>query len=162
MDEQKLIRKNIVITGVQDEMIKKIIEKKGWKTKSFSRVLDLAVDELYNSIFKDYVVNRATTSAKTPEQRVAEQEERGEIKRKNEEEKLLKIAEALEGRVSIGAGGGKVVVYYTYDRKNRYQQQLPLSMMTEELIGKQYFPSKEDVVARQEKGEVNYDPKTWE
>lgn len=154
------VRKTFLVDEGLVEVIKKL--KKDNHYNSETAVIIEAVMSLNRKLNPGYVVSRAETRAKTPEQKLDEEDERKRIKKQREEDAQMVIVNALEGRVSIGAGGGKVVKYYTYDRKNRYQQQLPIDMMSEDLIASQYFPTKEDVLARQAKGEVNYDPKTWE
>lgn len=161
MSEEKKETKFKIITvrlnSQHINFVEKIGEKLGMNT---SEIVKQAIREMHANEFKDYVVGRVAGSSRTPEDRASRQLATKEAKRKIEEDGYLAIAEQLDGRVETGAGGGKVVKWFMYDKKNRYEQQLPLDMMSEDLVTAQYFPSKEDVLERQAKGEVNYNPKS--
>ena len=65
-----------------------------------------------------------------------------ERRREREVERCKKIAERLEGEL-VQAGDGFNVVYYTHSKHGSYRQVVPLLGLTEELVGKQWFPSRE-------------------
>lgn len=72
----------------------------------------------------------------------------------SDKEKLAIVVE-LGGEV-VESKEGKVCKYYTYNWKDRYEQQIPLDMVTRTLIEQQYTPSKEIVLQYQNDGLVNY------
>lgn len=158
MDEEKTIRKSIIITKKLSEMVDEIRKEKGYK--SFVSVIELAIGELYSQVFKDYVMARNKQSAKTPEEKAEASLKIQEIKKQKEEDILLAIAAKLDGRVS-GPMGDRRVKYFTYDKSNRYEQEVPLEMMSEELIDAQYYPDQPTILRRQKEGKVNYDPKSY-
>lgn len=160
MPKEEHIKKTLRITKKLDEMVEEIRLEKGYK--SFTSVIEFAIGELHAKVFKDYIMARKFTAAKTPEEKAELALRTKEIKAEREEAKLLDIAFRLGGKVTPDSGGGKRVQYYTYDKSNRYLQDVPLEMMDEEMVENQYFPSKEDVLQRQAKGKVNYDPKSFE
>lgn len=157
--KEKVIRKYLAITKKLDDMVEEIRAEKGYK--SFTAVIESAIIDFHGSVFKDYVMARKMQAAKTPEEKADTQLRVQEIKKQREEDVLMDIAKQLEGRVS-GPAGDKRVKYFTYDKSNRYEQDVPLEMLTSELIEGQYFPDKETVLQRQVEGKVNYDPKSKE
>jgi predicted DNA-binding protein len=152
-EEVKII--SVRLNSQHINFVEKISEKLGMTT---SEIVKQAIRDMHANEFKDYIVTRGESRTRTPEDRAKMQMDVAEAKRKAKEDANLEIAKALDGRIELGAGGGKVVKYFTYDKKNRYEQQLPLDMMSDDLIAAQYFPSKENVLERQAKGEVNYNP----
>lgn len=157
-EKNKLVRKNIVLTERVDEMVEKIKQEKG--LKSFVSVIELAIDVLYSKTFKDYVMQRSISGKKTPEERAEEQLRIVEIKKQKVKDVQLDILTRLGGRLNTQSGSD-IAEYMVYDRKNRFLQEVPLTMLNEDMVKDQYFPSREDVEARQKKGEVNYDVNSW-
>lgn len=78
-----------------------------------------------------------------------------DIRKKAKKEMLhdnqVAICDALGGTVV-----GSKCRYYTYDHKLRYEQETPLSMLTEEIVVKQYQPSREKVEQLQRDGKTHY------
>jgi len=140
------------------EFIRKIGDKLDMNT---SNVIKQAIREYHASEFKDYVVAKGLTSAKTPEEKAEEKVRMAEHKKKLEEDGYLAILNKLGGRV-LTKPDGKYAQYYTYHKNTRYLQEMPLEMMSEDLCEAQYSPTKEDVLGRQERGEVAYKLNTWD
>jgi Arc/MetJ-type ribon-helix-helix transcriptional regulator len=134
-------------------MVERFIKEKGYDTTS--EVVKQAVRYLYAKEFPAYIEARKEIP-KTLEDRVDYEDRKKALKEKKEEDRMVAICDALGGKVSTNEGGNKVCIYYTYDKKNRYEQELPLSFLTDDLITSQYSPSKEDVERRQNEGKVNY------
>ena len=67
----------------------------------------------------------------------------------------LVCVKKLGGKVVDGANG-KVCQYFTYDYAERYEQEVPMSMVNDDLIQGQYEPSRAEVEELQAKGKVNY------
>ena len=130
------------------EMINQIMESKGYP--SLTSVVQQAVVEMYENTFKDYVMAKKSRAEQPDEGKTA-----SEIKKSNQTDKLMAIAKQLDGEVTE-KGGVLMVKYFTYNRKNRYEQETPLETMSEVMVEKQYFPSKEEVEKYQSEGNVNY------
>jgi hypothetical protein len=148
------IRKTYLLDEGLIEIMQKIKQDNHYNSET--AVVIEAVMSLHRKLNPSYVASRSAGSGRTPEERAKMQMDIAEHKKKTAEDKLLAIAEKLGGEILVDGNGDKYVKYYTYDKKNRYEQQLTLEMMNEELVASQYFPSKEDVLERQKKGEVNY------
>lgn len=135
----------IGFTDRHREMITEIMTAKGYP--SIASVVQQAVIEMHSTVFKDYVMAK--------KKRDEQQPEAPGVKKSQQTDKLMAIAKKLDGKV-FEKGGAMVVTYYTYDRKNRYKQEVPLETMSEIMVEKQYFPSKKDVEKLQKEGKVNY------
>lgn len=85
----------------------------------------------------------------TPEQAVLRQEREREARKMVKQGVVIaekqKICEALGGKVTAGESGDPVCVWFNYDRVGKYEQQLPLPMLSEELLAAQYVPNEEVV-----------------
>lgn len=147
-------RKTYLIDEGLIEKIKKIKEENNYNSET--AVIIEAVGSLYRKLFPGYVEQRKLSAVKSPEERADALIKINDIRKQREEEILLDIAERLGAEIVRNDGGGKVVKYYTYDKSNRYLQEVPLTMMTPELIDSQYYPSREEVERRQAEGKVNY------
>lgn len=147
------IRKTYLMNEGMVSKIKAIQEEKNFTSETM--VVVVALNLLYDKTFKDYVVGRGGRTL-SDDEKADSQIKVADLKKQKEEARLLEIAKALNGEVIFNDGGGKVVRYFTYDKSNRYEQELPLTMMSEELISSQYFPSREEVEKRQKAGKVNY------
>jgi len=159
MENEKLVRKNLAVRPALDEKVIKIMDDRGMKT--WVSVVELAINELYRKLYPSYVETRTFSSAKTPEQKAEEKVRMAEHKKKIEEDGYLAILNKLGGRV-LTKPDGKYAQYYTYHKNTRYLQEMPLEMMSEDLCEAQYSPTKEDVLGRQERGEVTYKLNTWD
>lgn len=146
-------RVSIIFNKEIQGMIERFVNEKGYDTTS--EVVKQAVRYLYAKEFPAYV-DAKREIPKTMEDKVDYEDKKKAFKEKKEEERLVKICSALGGEMKVNEGGNKVCIYFTYDRKNRYEQELPLSFLTDDLLASQYSPSKEDVERRQQEGKVNY------
>lgn len=130
------------------EMIVEIMTAKGYP--SLASVVQQAVVEMHSSIFKDYIMAKRSR---------AEQPDTGmgavAIKKSQQTDNLTNIAKKLGGKITE-KGGVMMVKYFTYNRKNRYEQETPLDTMSDIMVEKQYFPSKDEVLKYQKEGKVNY------
>lgn len=129
------------------EMIDEIMASKGYP--SVASVVQQAIVEMHKNTFKDYVMAKKERAAQ------GEGKVPGEIKKSQQTDKLMAIAKALGGEVE-SKGGVMMVKYFTYNRKNRYAQEVPLESMEQMMLEKQYFPSKDEVEKLQTEGKVNY------
>lgn len=124
------------------EMLEEIMISKGYPT--MTAVVQQAIIEMHGSIFKDYIVAKTTA----PKPKVVEREART-----NKEEDIIKKLKGLK----INKGGTDYCLYFTYERKNRYVQEVPVDALSSDMVSKQYFPSKTKVEELQKEGKVNYD-----
>lgn len=127
------------------EMITEIMTAKGYP--SLASVVQQAVIEMHSSVFKDYVMAKKSR-AEQPDEALG-------TKKSQQTDKLTNIANKLGGKI-LEKGGVMMVKYYTYNRKNRYEQETPLDTMSDIMVEKQYFPSKAEVLKYQKEGKVNY------
>lgn len=131
MKEQTIIFRS---SPVLSEMIEKIKGKRGMKKNS--EVIRTAIFELYSQYYKDYGKDSIATKPKKT------QEEK-EMDRQHE------LCMLLSGTVEEREGK-KYCIYKTYEKVNPKtvninNQEIPFSLLTTEIIKKQYYPNKEDV-----------------
>lgn len=146
-----MIRRTISLSERADEMAREIMEAKGYAT--FGAVIHQAIIELHRSYFPAYVRPRADT---TPEGRVLQKMHEKKIKEQAAAEELIKVCDALEGTVVESKSGGKVCRYFTYNFAKRYEQEIPLNLLTPDLTKTQYQPSRQKVEELQKSGKANY------
>lgn len=99
-------------------------------------------------------------SSDSEEDKMIEQEKarikKEKVKEKVREDALREIAKKLNGTVIEKGPGNYVVEYYNYNMQNRSKASIPLSMMDEFLVDKQYYPDKDTVLRFQAEGKCNY------
>jgi hypothetical protein len=128
------------------EMIKEIMEEKGYPT--FSAVAHQALIQLHSSIFKEYVSSRKRgAEIKKP---------RAEVREEDEMAAQFALCEQLDGKVIQNETGNPVCVYFQYQSKNRFEQEVPVAMLEEIHTARQYQPSRAKVEKLQEEKKVNY------
>lgn len=146
MERPKSKQVPVGFTERHREMITEIMESKGYP--SLASVVQQAIVELHGNIFKDYVMAKRAR-IDHPESGKVEQ------KKSQQTDKLMTIAKKLNGEV-INKSGIMIVKYFTYSRRNRFLQETPLDTMSEVMVERQYFPSKDEVLKLQKEGKVNY------
>ncbi len=146
MAREKTKQIPIGFTPRHREMIEEIMAAKGYP--SIASVAQQAVIEMHGNVFKDYVMAKKGKTIPHDQAGV-------EVPKTNDTDRFHGIAKKLKGEV-IEKGGVLMCIYYTYNRKNRYKQEVPLDSLSQLQIEKQYFPSKEDVLKLQAEGKVNY------
>lgn len=134
------------------EMVEELREMKGYT--SDSAVFIAGVIELHTKVFPNYMRNVRPTSS--PEDTLDQAGAVKKVKLDRERKKLLGLVEQLGGKVEAIAGN-EVCVYYTYTGKKRYEQKVPLHMVSPDLIKTQYQPSKEAVLKLREAGKCDYE-----
>jgi hypothetical protein len=139
-------RLNIHINEKMEGMIEDIKSFKGYETKT-ETVLQ-SIREWHNDLFpmRAKKISVAVDPTDRREQRKLEREQ-------EEREEKIHILLSLGGVLSPDGNSG---TYYTYDKKERYEQSVPLKMLTEDLLNYQYSPDKDTVLALQAEGKVNY------
>lgn len=129
------------------EMIEEIKQEKGYAHKT--NVIAEAIIQMHAKVFPAYVQKRIEPL--TPEEKIKREEERQEIRKKQELDKKLDIANRLEGTVE-----GTVCKFYRYSDTERYEMEVPLARLSEDMVETQYSPSKEKVLELQKKKKTKY------
>ncbi len=138
----KTTRKHFNFTDIMLERIDDIRLKYGFPNLSVT--INYIIAENYKREFKDYVMVKKI-----------DDEEKNTVKKQDTHDKQSAVCLSLEGEI-IDKAGTAYCVYHTYNRKNRYKQEIPLADITEDLLNMQYFPSKEKVEELEKEGNVNY------
>ena len=145
MTREKSKQIPIGFTPRHREMIDEIMRSKGYP--SIASVVQQGIIDLHSSIFKDYVMAKKNKGIDAGDSAL--------IAKTNDTDRFKGLASKLDGEV-VEKNGSLYCLYYTYNRKNRYQQEVPLDTLNDTHVAKQYFPSKEDVMKLQKEGKVNY------
>lgn len=138
-----MIRKTLAFSERLIDMVQEIRELKGYPT--FSSVIHQAIIELHSKHFPAYA--RVPKEVRTPKEKA---QEKVAIKTAQEQiarEDLIKICNKLGGEI-IGMEGDArepVCRYFTYNFKNKYEQEVPIDQLSADLIKNQYHPSKQRV-----------------
>ena len=136
------------LTERHKEMIAEIMKAKGYPTRA--SVIQQAIIDLHGNVFKDYVMAKKARTLGTEEGRT-----KSEIKKSVQTDKLENVCQVLGGEI-IDRKGVAYCDYYTFERKNRYKQEVPLADIDESFVEKQYFPSKAAVKKLQKEKKVSY------
>lgn len=147
MARNKTTQVPIGFTPRHREMIEEIMLKLGYP--SMASVVQQAVVAFHKDTFKDYVM------AKRARGEQGEGLVAGEVKKSQQTDTFYAIAKKLKGEV-VEKGGVLMCIYYTYDRRNRYKQEVPLESLSQMQVDKQFFPSKKEIEELQKAGKVNY------
>lgn len=145
------MKKVISFTDRLTEMVEEIQEAKGYTT--FTSVVHQAIIDLHTRTFPAYL--KSPKAAESPEDRVRRKAEEKKAKEEGVREEKLEIAKALKGKV-VSEAGNEFCVYYTYTGKKRYEQKIPLMLLTTDVLKNQYHPSKEKVEQYQKEGKTDY------
>ena len=144
-------KKLINLNGRSLEMAEDLMRIKGFM--GLGEVVRYTISEAHAKTFPAY-----TTGQKlTPEQKLEQKQAMKKAKEAQVEQEYLEIAELLGGKVETNPEtGNKTCVYYTYSLSKRYQQRVPLAMLSKDMLKNQYQPSKEKVLQLQKDKKVNY------
>lgn len=145
----KKIRKSVTITPRIDEMIKHLEEDQGFLSEA--EVVRTAVIKLHRDTYSKKGDDDGGSSVKVVQQKSGRPKKTKEEKQKEEKEKKKKICDELGGEVKNGN-----CHYYTYSLRDRFKQQVPLTILKESHLKNQYDPSKEKVEELQKEEKVNY------
>lgn len=123
-----------------EEMIENLMREKGYSSKA--EVVRSAVIRLHESTFPPY-----TQKGKSKKQQQ-------KIEEVSEGETICKL---LEGAIIADKNTGeKSCRYYVYDRKDRFEREIPLKALKRDLVPSQYSPSREKVEQLQADNKTNY------
>ncbi len=141
--------KNITLTDDMQEKLKRLKSELGYPTEAM--VIYVALADFYRTTFPPYT----QISKKTPAEKIKQKEEEKKMQDELEEARQLDIARKLGGKITDG-DILKVVRYYTYAGRKRYPQEVPLHLLTDELIESQYSPDRAMVERLQKEGKTDY------
>ena len=150
-------KRNIKAFAFSDEFMQ-VLEraKQSSRHTSYTAVIIQAVmdlDRKLNPLYRGAMMTRNLSA----EEKAEKQVQIAEAREKTLHDKKMTLVAMLGGEVEVyEEGEEKRVQYYKYDRNYRDLQDIPLDMLTEELVAEQYVPSKEDVLKRQKEGKVKY------
>ena len=134
---QKKIKKLLIFPATIDSMVREIIEKKGYA--SYTAVIHQAVIAMHGKLMPAYT-NKAKTRESLEAQRLAGK---------------MKFVDRLAGKV-VEQNGEKVCKFFNYRGKDRFPQVLAVSLLTQDIVDKQYYPTREKVERLQKEKKVNY------
>lgn len=135
-----------------EEMIAKLRDEFGYP--SFSSVVHQAVVDMYKKNFPSYMMDKRVEEK--PEDRMKRRADEKKAKEDIAKAELTKIAAELGGAITTESGKD-FCVYFTYTNKKRFEQKVPLTLLSTDLVKTQYFPSKEAVLKLQKEKKVDYD-----
>lgn len=145
---EKKKRLVMIRTGRFDEMVDEIKKKRGYQYTP--QVVSEAVALLHAKMFPAYTM--PTAKIKDPEEAEIARKELHEHEQKVQEENYIGICQELGGKID-----GTHCIYYKYGGKFRYEQKVPLKMLTPDLVRAQYSPSKEKVEALHKEGKTKWE-----
>lgn len=147
--EKNVKRYSFTAGDRMQEMIEELMEYRGYRT--LTALVTQGLVEMYREMGRDsFYVNKAKGAPTRKKDEPVAGLSKGE-------KKQLKICEELGGTVGVDGSGVKVCTFYTYTHKSRYEQNVPLDQLDEELVKNQYFPSRERVEEYQKKKQTDYD-----
>lgn len=143
-------------TDKQKQMIIDLMEEKGFR--SAVSTIEFCIAESHKREFPAYV--RAKMNPEDPVEaervKIEKREAADKARQEAEEAKAMVFANKLDAEV-YEDGDKKMVRYYTYDNKNRYEQVVPLIYLSQDDVDQQYTPSKKKVLQYQKEGKVKYE-----
>lgn len=150
-----MIKKVISFTDKMNQMVEEIKAERGYM--SFSSVIHQAIVDMHKGIF--YVPAYAQPRKDSnPKNRVERKQAEKEAKQEMMREEKTETCRHLGGEIIEKVGGAKVCKYFTYYHTKKYQQEVSIDMLTEDLIKTQYEPSKERVEQLITEGKVQEAP----
>lgn len=145
-----MIKKLITFTQRMIEMVEEIRVAKGYV--SFSAVVHAAVVEMHTKTFPNYMrPMKEDDPAARVRRKAMEKEAREDMVR----EEHLEVARQL-GATIVTEGGKEFAVYYNYVQSKRYEQKVPIQLLSTDLLKAQYQPSREKVEQLQRDKKVDY------
>lgn len=138
----------VSLTDRHDEMLAELIAEKGYVNAQ--DVLRSGLVAMHTKMFPIYA--KGTKSPETPEDKLKRKDAEKVAKENHAKKEYLEILEELGGTLEVDKKSGKeVAVYYTYNYDKKYEQRVPILMLSRDLIATQYAPSRK-VVEKMLKG----------
>lgn len=115
-----------------------------------SEVVRVAIMNLYNQAFRSDS-NQSGGPIQIERKKPGRPSKTDDEKREEKKKEKQSICEQLGGEVK-----GDTCHYYTYSLRDRFEQEVPVSVLNDSHLNNQYDPSKEEIKALQKAGKVNY------
>ena len=144
-------KKLITFTDRLVEMVQELENHKGFP--SFSAVVHSAIIEMHSKTFPGYV--RPLAKDENPADRLKRKQRDNEVKKEMVRADALAVVEHLAGSVVVESGK-EFCVYFTYAGRKRFEQKIPIEMLSTDLVKTQHQPSKDKVLQLQKEGKVDY------
>jgi hypothetical protein len=144
-------KKLITFTDRLVDMVQELENHKGFP--SFSAVVHSAIIEMHSKTFPGYI--RPLAKDENPADRLKRKQRDNDVKKEMVRADMLAIVEQLGGKVAVEAGK-EFCVYFTYAGKKRFEQKVPIEMLSSDLVKTQYQPTREKVEQLQKEGKVDY------
>ena len=132
-----------------EEMVQELKDEKGYA--STTAVVHAGLIELHTKAFPNYMRKPPSTGV----ERVRVQQDTKKAKEDAAEGVFRELSDALGGKIVV-EGGKSFCVYFTYTGKKRFEQKVPLELLSTDLVKTQYQPSKEKVLKLQAEGKTDY------
>lgn len=164
-------RYSVSLTPKNIEQIKAIQDELGFA--SISETVRGCIHAMYSRTFPNYTRTNVAprtidvSEPKSNEELLKEKKQKkkdvekivAEQQKANELATCIRICEQdLNGEVTVDENDRPVTcVYFQYDRRNRYVQEIDVLSVSKELVESQYLPNRERVEQLQKDGNVDYD-----
>jgi hypothetical protein len=135
----------IALTPRVEEMLNHLMEVKGYMSKS--AIIYQGIMTIYDKQFPSYVLSPKLS----PEETLKKKNEIEDLKEQQVLAKQEAICDLLEGTIKNGE-----CEYYTYSKKQRFQQSEAIENLSQDMVELQYSPSKEVVLKLQKDGKCDY------
>lgn len=152
MTESTNIRKVFNVSPRMEEMLQEIRESKGFMTDTAT--LHYCIATAHSKAFPNYVVPQG--KKETPMEKLQRQALVKEAKEEMVLNEYRDILKQLGGHEETNESGKNVAVYYTYAHKKRYEQRVPLYMLSTDLLKNQYSPDRATVEKLQREKKTDY------
>ena len=143
-------RKIISLPPRLEEMVNELKNEKGYPTDA--SVFHAGVIELHSRAFPNYMRKPALTGV----DRLKASRDMKEARAEDAETGFIALLDHLGGKVVVEAGK-KFAVYFNYTGKKRFEQKVPLEMLSSDLVKTQYQPSRAKVEKLQQEGKCDYE-----
>lgn len=130
------------------EMIAELKDERGYA--STTSLVHSAIIDMHSRAFPNYM-RKPTTGA----DRLRANKDLAGAKLEEAEATFIGLSDLLGGKVIV-EGGKKFCVYFTYTGKKRFEQKVPLELLSSDLVKTQYQPSKDKVLKLQKEGKCDY------
>ncbi|MCR4323038.1 MAG: hypothetical protein NUV61_03035 [Candidatus Azambacteria bacterium] len=145
-------RVSFILTDRLEEMAQELINARGYST--ITSLIHSAIIDMHTSAFPVYL-RKIALRDEDPADRVRRKQEEKDAKRDMVLEEVRDIAFKLGGTITSN-GEKETCTYFTYIGKKRFEQIIPISFLSEDLLKTQYSPNKEKVLQLQKEGKVDY------
>ena len=144
----------MTVTKRMIEMTDELVDELGYNSRADA--ITAAVIAHYRKTFPLYNQQKTAKELATPRDRITARIEEEKVREEMNRETQLAILAELGGTLSDKVGEADKAVWYTYNYKKRYEQRMPLKMLTTELLKSQFYPNRKTVEKLQKDGLTTY------